>query len=386
MKHRSLPFLLIWGLLSPLTAGAGPAAAAKGSTRTYAIAADEVEWDYAPSGMNRITGQPFEGAAVIWVERGADRLGRKYRKTIFREYTDATFADAKPRASEWEHLGMLGPLIRAEVGDTIRVVFKNNGKRPFSLHPHGVLYDKESEGAEYDDGTGRKPYGVPPGGTRTYTWTVPERAGPSHGEGSSVLWMYHSHIEEEKDVNAGLVGPLIVTARGMARPDGSPKDIDRELVVGFVEVDENLSWHLDANIEAYAEDPAKVRLLKTDNFTDPFYVSNLKETLNGFLFGHTPPLTMRKGERVRWYLLATTNFELHAPHWHGNTVVSKHMRTDVTPLLPMDMVVADMVPDNVGTWLFHCHTGPHLRAGMVTRYTVSERPAAAGRASGAEKR
>ena len=46
------------------------------------------------------------------------------------------------------------------------------------------------------------------------------------------------------------------------------------------------------------------------------------------------------------------------------------MRTDVTTLLPMDMVVADMEPDNVGTWLFHCHTGPHLRAGMVTRYTV----------------
>lgn len=47
------------------------------------------------------------------------------------------------------------------------------------------------------------------------------------------------------------------------------------------------------------------------------------------------------------------------------------MRTDVTTLLPMDMVVADMQPDNPGTWLFHCH-GPHLRAGMVTRYTVED--------------
>lgn len=30
-----------------------------GQTRTYYVAADEVPWDYAPSGMNRITGQPF---------------------------------------------------------------------------------------------------------------------------------------------------------------------------------------------------------------------------------------------------------------------------------------------------------------------------------------
>ena len=105
-----------------------------------------------------------------------------------------------------------------------------------------------------------------------------------------------------------------------------------------------------------AEAPEKIK--KTENFADPFYISNLKECINGFIYDHTPTLTMRKGERVRWYLFATTNFELHAPHWHGNTVVARHMRTDVTPLLPMDMLVADMVPDNPGTWLFHCHTTP----------------------------
>src|SRR4051812_47177502 len=35
------------------------ATAAGGVTRTYYIAADEVKWDYAPSGSNQITGQPF---------------------------------------------------------------------------------------------------------------------------------------------------------------------------------------------------------------------------------------------------------------------------------------------------------------------------------------
>ena len=46
------------------------------------------------------------------------------------------------------------------------------------------------------------------------------------------------------------------------------------------------------------------------------------------------------------------------------------MRTDVVNLLPASMVVADMKPDDVGTWLFHCHVNDHIRAGMLTRYQV----------------
>ncbi len=33
------------------------------------------------------------------------------------------------------------------------VYFKNNVRYPASMHPHGVLYTKESEGAPYNDGT-----------------------------------------------------------------------------------------------------------------------------------------------------------------------------------------------------------------------------------------
>ena len=32
--------------------------------------------------------------------------------------------------------------------------------------------------------------------------------------------------------------PLIITKRGMARPDGVPTDVDREIIAGFLEVDE----------------------------------------------------------------------------------------------------------------------------------------------------
>lgn len=84
------------------------------------------------------------------------------------------------------------------------------------------------------------------------------------------------------------------------------------------------------------------------------------------------------GERVRWYLLSTTNFELHAPHWHGNVVVAQHMKMDNVTLGTMAMLIADMVPDNPGVWLFHCHIEPHLTGGMATRFRVEPAITAAG--------
>ena len=55
-----------------------------------------------------------------------------------------------------------------------------------------------------------------------------------------------------------------------------------------------------------------------------------------------------------------TEVDLHTPHWHGNDVTVNGMRMDLVNLLPASMVVADMVPDNVGIWLFHCHVNEHL--------------------------
>ena len=350
----------------------GCAAASNGGvTRTYYVAADEVVWDYAPSDSNQIVGRGWEGFDREVMIPGADRIGHKYKKAIYREYTDSTFTTLKPRPPEWEHLGILGPLLRAVVGDTLRVVFKNNGTHPYTMHPHGVFYNKDSEGAPYADGSAgadKEDDGVQPGKTHVYVWPVPERAGPAHGEGSSVQWMYHSHNVEDSDLNAGLIGPILVTAQGMAKPDGSPQDVDREFVVAFAELDENLSWYLQDNINSYALD--KKKFPRIGDFTDLYYVSNLRETMNGLSFGHLKGLTMKQGQHVRWYLFGTTGFEIHAPHWHGNTVVANHMRTDVTNLMTMQMVTADMVPDNPGIWLFHCHVGPHLLAGMAALYRV----------------
>jgi len=345
-------------------------------THTYYIGADEVTWDFAPSDTNQISGKPFTDVERPFVEAQAHSVGKVTLKAQYREYTDSTFRQLKRRAPAWQHLGLLGPLLRAEVGDTIRVVFRNNTRFPVSMHPHGLLYTKESEGAPYADKTMTPDKdGVPTHGLHVYTWPVPERAGPGKGDPSSILWMYHSHVQEEQDISSGLMGPIIVTARGMSRADRTPKDVDREFVMAFYEVDENASRYLPYNIETYTKDPKGV--VVEPAFGVPQVVPppegqfNFKETLNGYLYGNGPMLTMRAGERVRWYLMAATGFEIHSPHWHGNTVEVQHARTDVTALLPMGMIVADMIPDNPGVWLLHCHVSNHMRMGMQTRYEVT---------------
>ena len=347
--------------------GAALASPAMAQTRTYYIAADEVIWNYAPSGMDRISGKPLPKPPPMFV-------GYKYKKAIYREYTDGTFTKLKQRSARWQHLGILGPLIRAEVGDTIKVVFKNNAQRPFSIHPHGVFYGKSSEGAPYQDGVPDKGGdAVKPGATYTYTWQVPERSGPGPNDPSSILWLYHSHTNEAFDMGSGLIGPIVVTRRGEANPDGSPKGVDREFVTTFSVDDENKSWYYDDNVGRFIKNKSMVPKASDRLFPfAPFYLSNEIMTINGLAFGNLRGLTMKRGEHVRWYLLsdASDDFNYHAVHWHGNTVLFNGNRTDMVELLPASMRVVDMVPDNPGTWWYHCHVPAHLLLGMSALFTV----------------
>ena len=315
-------------ILTLLFLVAAASASHAATTRHYYIAAEDVTWDYAPSAQDLLHGQPLP---LPWVAQ------LRWKKTRYIEYTDATFSVRKPQP-EW--LGILGPVIRAEVGDTIVVDFLNRSLAPHSIHPHGLRYDKANEGALY------LPYGagarVPPGRRFTYRWFADEGSGPGSDGSTSTVWWYHPHTAEASESNAGLLGPIIITARGKANPDGSPKDVDREFVALFMIFDEMTGK------------PA-----------------GLFHTINGYIFGNLPGLVMKQNDKVRWYLLAMGNErDLHTPHWHGKTVQAGKRNTDVIELLPGSMIAVDMVADNPGTWLFHCQVSDHMEAGMMAVYTI----------------
>lgn len=319
-------------------------------TRTYFLAAEHVEWNYAPLGMDPVFNQPIP-------EPYGEQL--LYEKIRYVQYTDATFTTqiAQPN---W--LGILGPIIRGVVGDTLKVTFLNRTDRHLSIHPHGVKYDKDSEGASYGpQGLGSE---VAPDEQFTYTWEVDAGAGPAPGEPSSKVWLYHSHVDEVQDVLDGLVGTIIVTDAAKARDDGTPTDVDREFVTLFLIFDQNAEsgGHGGGAGEEGDGEPTEEELRE----------GNLKHAINGLIFGNLPGLEMNMDDRVRWYVVGLGDEpDLHTPHWHGETaILDGRTRTDVVELLPASMHVVDMVTDNPGTWLFHCHVAGHVEAGMYTTFVV----------------
>jgi FtsP/CotA-like multicopper oxidase with cupredoxin domain len=305
------------------------------STREYYIAAEDVEWDYAPSRKDLTHEAPLP---MEYRDRTV------WRKVRFLEYANDGFKERKPQPA-W--LGILGPIIRAEVGDTVVVHFYNKADRPYSMHPHGLRYIKDEEGAQYNPaGRGAQ---VKPGGRHTYTWIADDMSGPGPRDPSSIVWWYHSHVHEPEEIQKGLLGPIVVTAKGRAKAGGGPTDIDREFVTAYVIFKEQ--WKSedgeDKPIELY--------------------------TINGLVFGNLRGLDMQNGERVRWYLLAMGDEQdLHTAHWHGKAVDAYGRHTDVIELLPASMVTVTMSADNPGTWLYHCHVDEHLRSGMHTRFTITE--------------
>jgi hypothetical protein len=383
MNHKWLTAALTLTALAlvPVSAFATGSFGDHGETRVYWIKAEEIFWDYTPSfPINLMSGEPFTDDQLVFLDPAPDRIGHIYIKAVYRRYSPGfdrlidgpnevldpdtgEMLIVRPPGSRREHLGLLGPVIRAEVGDTIIVHFRNETRFPVGVHPHGVFYAKDSEGAPYDDGTSgadKEDDAVPTGGEHTYTWQVPLRAGPGPNDPDSILWEYHSHTSETADTNAGLIGPMIIYAPGKM----SYRTPDREFISIFNIYDENSSSYLDANIERFTTVPV-------DPDDEDFGESNLMHSINGLLFGNLRGLRMRLGDLVRWYIFGMgTEVDIHTPHWHGATVLHNGNRIDVTEIFPAVAKQMDMRPDDPGTWMYHCHVNDHLDAGMITTFTV----------------
>ncbi|XP_042667262.1 ferroxidase HEPHL1-like [Centrocercus urophasianus] len=114
-------------------------------TWEYYIGIIETAWDCAPGSTDIISGQRFaeEEQAEVFLKRGPQRIGSISKKAVYPQYTDVLY-DVIVEKPSW--LGVLGPIIKGEVGDSIVVHLKNFASRNYTLHPHGVKYTKENEG------------------------------------------------------------------------------------------------------------------------------------------------------------------------------------------------------------------------------------------------
>ena len=355
-------------------------------TQEYWIKAEEIWWNYAPSyPIEEMMGKEFNEDQLVFVEDTPEHIGRIYRKAVYRSYTpefkeiiDGSNQIISPQTGEMrivrqpgsreEHLGLLGPIIRAEVGDRVIIHFKNETRFPISLHSNGLFYTKANEGIPYQDGTlkiEKVDDAIPPNGYYTYTYEVPETAAPTSDDPSSIVWPYYSGTNNVTDTNSGLIGAIIVYSHGsLNRQKNLPKGIDREFINIFQVMDENSSLYLDENIQEFTT-------ASVDVDDEDFEESNLMHGINGLLYSNLKGLNMKKSDRVRWYIIGLgTEVDIHTPHWHGNTLLEHGHRFDTTEVFPATVKVLDMQPDAPGIWMYHCHVNDHLDAGMSAVYTV----------------
>ncbi|XP_060098309.1 ceruloplasmin isoform X1 [Heteronotia binoei] len=351
-----------------------PAPSSKGTSnvRHYYIAAEEILWNYAPSGINNFTGEELisDGESEAFFEQNERRIGGTYKKAVFREYVDGTFTKLKERLPEEEHLGLLGPVIRAEVGDIIHVTFQNNGSHPFSIQPHGVSYNKDNEGSFYNTvsgGTAAPSSHVNPGTTFIYEWKVSEASSPAQEDPDCLTWLYYSASDEIKDTSSGLVGPLLVCKKGTLLPSGRQKDVDKEFFLLATVFDENLSWYLDDNIQYFTRtSPDEI-----DKEDEDFQESNKMHSINGYMYGNQEGLEMCGGNTISWHLIGLgSEVDIHGIYFSGNTLLSQGKRQDTVNLFPHSSVTAIMKPDSEGTFEVECLTTDHYMGGMKQRYVV----------------
>ncbi len=281
-----------------------------GVVREYWIEAKSTMWNVAPQLRDQFMGEPLSGPT-------------KFRAFAYRLWS-AGFAEPLGPPS------IPGPILSAEVGDTIRVHFRNADEhfgQAVTMHPHGLHYTPDYDGAYLGDFT-RVGGFISPGQEFTYTWEArPDSVG---------VWPYHDHGPNEAiNTHRGLFGAIVVRNKGDKVPD----------------VEEFLYFH--------SFDPSITKLRK--NF----------ECINGKIAaGNTPTIRARVGQDVAIHVFGGDDM-LHTFHIHGHRWrLGDGTFTDNQLLGPMTSVSARWTEDNPGRWLYHCHVMSHMHAGMTGWYIV----------------
>ena len=294
-------------------AGLGAAAAAprpaSGVVRDVWVAAAPAPiWNLAPNGRDAIEGRKLAPAETVFPTVTYRRFTREWRRPL------PNVAGNQDRIP--------GPLIRARVGDRLRVHFKNLDTlyhRPHSMHFHGVRYKPSSDGA-FVPGVSGRDANVRPG----QTWTYRLKA-ISTSEGA---WPYHDHSPSmHESIEGGLFGMLSIRGRHEPLPD-------REFVVVFSSMGD---FH----------------------------------TIDGRAFvGNTPVFRARVGETVQWDVMAMGS-EHHTFHVHGHRWrVAGGVPRDTQNVGPAESFRVRWRERDPGTWLYHCHVEDHMATGMIGTYRV----------------
>ncbi|XP_054019198.1 coagulation factor V [Dryobates pubescens] len=328
----------------------------------YFIAAEEITWDYAPNIQDSLD----RHYKAQHLDNFSNLIGKRYKKAVFRRYTDASFTKRleSPRPKE---TGILGPVIRAQLNDKVKIVFKNKASRPYSIYFHGVTLSKNAEGADYPldpRSNDTRSRGIEPGETYTYEWKIAKTDQPTAQDAQCITRFYHSAVDVERDIASGLIGPLLICKSEALTQKGVQKKADGEQQAMFAVFDENKSWYIEDNIKAYCSNPASV---KRD---DPkFYNSNIMHTINGYVSDSSEILGFCQDNVVQWHFFSVgTHDEIVSVRLSGHSFLYQGKYEDVLNLFPLSGESVTVEMDNAGTWLLASWGTPEMNYGMRLRF------------------
>ncbi|XP_053765295.1 coagulation factor V [Panthera pardus] len=331
-----------------------------GNKKYYYIAAEELSWDYSKFAQSEVDNEDIDDVPENTI----------YKKVVFRKYLDGSFTKRDPTGELEAHLGILGPVIRAEVDDVIQVRFKNLASRPYSLHAHGLSYEKSSEGKSYEDDSPewfKEDNVVQPNSSYTYVWHATPRSGPENPGSACRAWAYYSAVNPEKDIHSGLIGPLLICQKGVLHKESNTPVDMREFVLLFMVFDERKSWYY----EKKPQSPNTWRLSSSEEKT-----SHEFHAINGMTYS-LPGLRMYEQEWVRLHLLNLGGSrDIHVVHFHGQTLLengTQQHQLGVWPLLPGSFKTLEMKASKSGWWLLDTEVGENQRAGMQTPFLIIDR-------------
>jgi len=188
------------------------------------------------------------------------------------------------------------------------------------------------------------------------------------------------------DMNAGLVGPVIVYKPGyMAATIAST----REFVLLYMNFNEAHSWLAETNAAAYGltnlsrpsgPSPSLGRGYGNHSIWMPQVVNmpsvSLSSTqapafhsLNGYSYSNCPRFEMCVDDNVIWYVYAFGGAS-HVFHLHGNNYYFNGEEHASLSFNDGVMRALAMNASSPGDWNLICHVSNHLTDGMVDNYVV----------------
>jgi FtsP/CotA-like multicopper oxidase with cupredoxin domain len=236
----------------------------------------------------------------------------------------------------WAYNGQIpGPILRANVGDKVSIVLKNELPESTSMHLHGIRVPNAADGVD--------PYtqeATIPGESHTYNFTALE---PSVG-------MYHSHHNAQIQVPNGLAGAFII---------GDYKTLAMKAAGNRIEDKDGIA---EQEVVMVLNDAGTVGL-----------------SLNGKSFPATTPYSLALGETMVVHYfnegMMVHPMHLHQPHGlvvarDGKMLESPYF-ADTVSIAPGERWTVVYTAVDPGVWAWHCHILTHAETATGMKYMVT---------------